>query len=354
VIPIDGQKKKTVAIHISRSDGKGTYPARRAAMIANALADEINIVYLCGVDSPPAPEGFKTMSTPTNALFLRALASIKPDLLLRDSGSTIQEEIEKVSELVPSVIHFDDFGDGGKYADLVFQTLYVESNDSAPDHYVLGRESFIADEKMASVKHIGLRKAQLGPLPHLVISFGEEDEGNLTYRALRHIMQLQIPLKVTVLIGEQYAHDTSTIRMMALERRNTTVLVPPYNYAEIFASADIILCASGYMPYEVAVMGIPCVVLAQNDFELGLAFPKEQHGFIHLGLGRKVKQSSLLNAIMEPLLHEPLRKKAIARQTALGLGDGKDAVCEAIRYYLEYPKRNTSGEAGKETSDMLH
>ena len=57
---------------------------------------------------------------------------------------------------------------------------------------------------------------------------------------------------------------------------------------------------------------------------------------------------------MEPLLHEPLRKKSIARQTALGLGDGKEAVCEAIRYYLEYPKRNTSGGAGKKTSDMLH
>lgn len=321
-------------------------------MIANTLADDIDIVYLCGVDSPPAPEGFKTVPTPNNTMFLQALMSIKPDLLLRDTGSTIQEEVEKITELVPSIIHFDDFGDGGKCADLVFQTLYVESNDIAPDHYVLGRDSFIADEKMASVKHIGLRKAQLGPLPHLVISFGEQDEGNLTYRALRHIMQLQIPLKVTVLIGENYSHDTSTIRMMALERRNTTVLAPPYNYAEIYAAADIVLCASGYMPYEVAVMGIPCVVLAQNDFEVGLAFPKEQHGFIHLGLGRKVKQSSLLNAIMEPLLHEPLRKKAIARQTALGLGDGKDAVCEAIRYYLEYPKRNIKGGIGKEKSNI--
>ena len=100
-------------------------------MIANTLADEIDIVYLCGADSPPAPEGFKTISTPSNALFLQALTSIKPDLLLRDSGSTIHEEIEKIAELVPSIIHFDDFGDGGKCADLVFQTLYVESNDSA-------------------------------------------------------------------------------------------------------------------------------------------------------------------------------------------------------------------------------
>jgi spore coat polysaccharide biosynthesis predicted glycosyltransferase SpsG len=323
-------------------------------MITNDLAVETTIVFLCGTDSPPAPEGFETVSFTTTTKFSQALATIKPDLLLRDSGSTILEEVEKIAALVPAIIHFDDFGDGGKCADLVFQTLYPETNDPVPDHYVMGRESFIADEQMVSFKNIGLRKRQSNPLPHLVISFGEEDEGNLTYRALRHIMQLQIPLKVTALIGECYSHDTSALQMMALGRRNTTILVQPYNVAEVFATADIVLCASSYMPYEVAVMGIPCVVLAQNDFELGLAFPKEQHGFIHLGLGRKVKQSSLLNAIMEPLLHEPLRKKAIARQTALGIGDGKDAVCEAIRYYLEYPKRNTNGEAGKETSPMLH
>ncbi len=354
VIPIDGQEKKKIAIHISQSDGKGTYPARRAAMIAYALAEGTNIVFLCGEDSPPAPDGFKTVSTVGSSSLLRTIANIKPDLLLRDSGSTSREEVEKISELVPSIIHFDDFGDGGNYADLVFQTLYAESSDKVPDHYVVGIESFIADKETVLFKQIGLRKDRPGPLPHLVISFGDDDPGNLTYRALRHMNQLQIPLKVTVLVGERYSHDTSTLRMMALGRRNTTILEYPYNFAEVCASADVILCASGYMPYEVAVIGIPCVVLAQNEFELGLAFPKEQHGFIHLGLGRKIKQSSLLNAVMEPLLHESLRKKAVARQAALGIGDGKDAVCEAIRYYLEYPKRNTIGKAGKETFDMLH
>lgn len=354
VIPIDGQEKKRIAIHISRSDGKGTYPARRATILAQALANEATVVFFCGEDSPPTPADFKEIRVGNSASLLRKLAMFQPDLFIRDSGSTLAEEVDKIRELVPSIIHFDDFGDGGKCADLVFQTLYTESNDSIPDHYVVGLESFIADDEVNSFKQIGLRKVRQDPLPHLVISFGDEDAGNLSYRALRHMMQLQIPLKVTVLVGERYAHDTSTLRMMALGRRNTTVLEYPFNFAEVCASADVILCASGYMPYEVAVMGIPCVILAQNDFELELAFPKEQHGFIHLGLGRKVKQSSLLNAIMEPLLHEPLRKKAIARQAALGLGDGKDAVCEAIRYYLEYPKRKTGGQAGKETSDMLN
>lgn len=344
---------KKVAIHITRVDGKGTYPARRAEMIARALPDT-EVVFLCGDGSFPAPEGFKSIKLGSaSSSLVQTLAEIKPDLLLRDSGSTSQEEVEKICEIIPAVIHFDDFGDGGNYADLVIQTLFIESNEKAPEHYVEGTETFIADEQAASFKNIGLRKDSPGPLPHLVISFGDEDAGNLSYRALRHMLQLQIPLKVTVLVGENYSHDTSTLQMMALGRRNTFIKKHPYNFAEECAAADVILCASGYMPYEVAVMGIPCVILAQNDFELSLAFPKEKHGFIHLGAGRKVKQSSLLNAVMEPLLHEPLRKKAVQRQTALNLGDGKEAVCEAILYYLDYPKRQIEGTTGKETSGML-
>ena len=47
----------------------------------------------------------------SNSTLVQALAEIKPDLLLRDSGSTSQEEVEKICEIVPSVIHFDDFGE---------------------------------------------------------------------------------------------------------------------------------------------------------------------------------------------------------------------------------------------------
>ena len=101
------------------------------------------------------------------------------------------------------------------------------------------------------------------------------------------MLQLQIPLKVTVLVGKNYSHDMSNFVLWRLadgihSLKNNLIILP-----KSIASADIVLCASGYMPYEVAVMGIPCVVLAQNDFELSLAFPKEKHGFIHLGAGTK-------------------------------------------------------------------
>lgn len=348
MIPIENPKRKNVAIHISRSNGKGSYPARRANRLAEEIAKEANVIFIAGENSPSPPEDFKSVSIGKNANLLQTLALLQPDLLIRDTGSTIVEEVDKIREIVPSILHFDDFGDGGLKADFVLQTLQEDMNEGYAAHHVVDRKLFIASPSLLAYAKHGLQKPQPGSLPHLVIAFGEEDEGNLSYRALRHVSQLQIPLKVTVLIGEEYAHDISTLQMMALGRRNTTVIKPPYHFEEIYATADVILCSSGYMPYEVAVMGIPCIVLAQNDFELGLAFPNDKQGFAHLGLGRKVKQSNLLNAIMEPLLHESLRKRMIERQLALNLGDGLDKVMETISYLLEYPKR------GKTMSDMLH
>ena len=78
---------------------------------------------------------------------------------------------------------------------------------------------------------------------------------------------------------------------MALGRRNTTIVAAPYSLPEELIKADIVVCSAGYTPYEIAVLGLPCIVIAQNEQELLNAFPKEEHGFIHLGLGRKVKQS---------------------------------------------------------------
>lgn len=353
MIPINGQLKKKIAIYVSNAEGKGTYPKRRAETIARALPNDIDITFIYDEHDTGFQGDFQKIEINRPSALVHAIEQLKPDLLVRDSGSTPIDEVKKIKQTVPAIIHFDDFGEGGKEADLVFQTLYTECNEKPPAHYVIGATSFIADEQMEPFKHIGLTRKVSQPLPHLVISFGDDDIGNLSYRALRHMLQLHIPLKVTVLIGENYRHDVSELRMMALGRRNTFIKEHPHHIANILSTADIVLSGSGYMPYEIAVMGIPCIVLAQNEFELSLAFPKEHHGFVYLGSGRKVKQSELLNAIMEPLLHDARRKKAIARQVALNIGDGKDAVCEAILYYLEYSKRQHYKETGKENFDMV-
>lgn len=354
MIPITMQPKKKVAIYVCDTDGKGSYPLRRAKTIAQSLPKSIETILIAPKKFHSLFQDFTLIHAENSRELLTTLKKITPDLLLRDSGSTSKEEVENSKKIVPSVIHFDDFGSGGALADFVIQTLYTETNEKQLEHYIVGPETFIADEQIAPYKEIGLRKKNTHHTPHLVVTFGDEDSSNLTYRALRHLLQLQIPLKITVLIGENYKHDKIDLQMMALSRRNTSIVQQPENHAEVLSTADIILCASGYFPYEIGVMGIPCIVLAQNEFESTLDFPSEKNGFIHLGLGRKVKQSNLLNAVMEFLLHDSVRQKTIKRQTRLNLGNGQNIIHEAILYCLDYPKRNSANDGpGKETSDMI-
>ena len=68
------------------------------------------------------------------------------------------------------------------------------------------------------------------------------------------------------------------------------------------------------MPFLVAQFQIPCIILCAHEEEVNYAFPQEGHGFANLGLGRKIKQSYLQNAVMEIILHDNRRKAYIQKQ----------------------------------------
>ena len=339
MVPIEKQVQKTIVIYLSITEGKGSYPLRRAQILADTLKNEAEVIFLYDSETPVPSNNFTCHKVIGSSSLIKLVGKLQPDLLIRDSGSSHKEEMIKIQELVPSILHFDDFGDGGQLADWVIQTLYPETQELCADHYIVGPQTFMADASLQSFRHAGLKRKSPSSSSQLVISFGDEDPGNLTFRALRHLKQLQIPLSVMVLLGKNYQHDVSEIQMMALSRRNTKVVQAPDNRAELFSKADMILCDASYTPYEIAIIGVPCIVLAQNEFESNLGFPTERNGFTHLGLGRKVTQSNLLNAIMEPLLHDARKERAIKKQLQIDVGNGEEKVLEAIRYLLEFPKR---------------
>ncbi|WOV84590.1 hypothetical protein PGH26_01320 [Sporosarcina jeotgali] len=343
MIPITTQPKKLIALCLSSTEEKNGYPLRRALRIAEELSSEATIVFITDVPLPDIPTAYRTMEAATHRTLLQVVSFLKPDLLIRDTGSTVKDEVEAIWKLVPSILHFDDFGEGGHAADFVIQTLYGENAVDVTDQFKTGIRTFMPDPRCEELR--AKRDLQtFGDPPRLLIAFGEKDPGNLTFRAFRHVMNLQIPLNVTILLGKSYEHDASTLQMMALSRRNTSVKKAPHDFLDLAAEADIVLCGGGYMPYDVASIGVPCIVLAQSSFESELQFPTDRDGFSHLGLGRKVKQSNLLNAIMEPLLHDSLRKRDIDRQLALPLGEEADTLFETARYLLDHPKRAVPGK----------
>lgn len=336
---LTGQPKKKAVFYCTAIDIPSAYRTRRALRIAHALTD-IEVIFLSERPLPHVEAaGFRVDTIHGKDGLRKAAGDLQPDILLRD-GRAEPEETAALKEIVPAIIHFDDNGEDTSPADLIFRTFGGETRGPVPSNVVEGQTGFIADPSLIRHRRAGLAKHPPGDLPHIVVTHGPADPSNLSYRTLRHLTQLHIPLKVTVLLGEAYTHPDDPLMMMALGKRNVTVRKMPYDYGRELASADIVICSSGHIPFDVAFLSIPCIVLAQNEAELGHALPNEENGFIPLGLGRKVKQSMLLNAVMELLLHEPRRKRAIERQAALRVEDGIDLVSEAVLYYLEYPPRD--------------
>ena len=61
----------------------------------------------------------------------------------------------------------------------------------------------------------------------------------------------------------------------------------------------------------------------------------------HIGLGRKMKQSHLQNAVMEFLLHEPIRKRALERQQKIGF-DINENILSDLFIELAHQRYNIS------------
>ena len=68
--------------------------------------------------------------------------------------------------------------------------------------------------------------------------------------------------------------------------------------------ADLALIGQGRTIFEVASMGVPSVVLAQNEREATHGFASMEHGFLNLGLGKAVSQEVIENTL-NWLIHTP-------------------------------------------------
>ena len=311
-------QQKTILFTI----GRAGYPVTRCLQLAKLLASH-RILFAAPEKQPLVlqmldQQGFAPLSYARNADLKKLLVEHEPDVVISDGFDTDIDEGRLLSSLVPITLHFDDFGEGGKAATRVIQSLYREDRESVGSHYVTGPSGFVVPEDLEPYANSGLKQSPPLLLPHVVVTFADDDADNLSYRTLRHLLHLQIPLAITVALHSRYSHNRDDLKLMALGRKQTRI-VECDDPIQLISEANLVVCDASYTPYHVAVIGKPCIVIAEDEKEAQHAFPKEANGFIYLGLGRKLKQSHLQNAVMETILHPHRSMRAIKKQLALRL-----------------------------------
>lgn len=255
---------------------------------------------------------------------IEEIDKIKPDIIINDILDTSVEYMTKLKERKVRIINFEDLGPGAVLADAVINALYPSnvpySNFFTGHEYYCARPEFLL---------IGPKKLQK-KIGNILLSFGGTDPNNLTCLVLKAIDKSTIKFDINVITGPGYVHNLNLLNLVAKCQHKVNVLKNVTNMAKHIHSADLMFTSAGRTMYEAAILGVPCVVIAQNFRELTHIFGHVYHGFINLGLHSNISEEEVFKVFEDIARSYETRKLMNERMLKNDLHTGINRVVKII------------------------
>lgn len=252
--------------------------------------------------------------------------SLNPFLVVNDRLDTSKESVQRLKEKNIRVVNIEDLGEGAQAADLVINAIYPEK-EILPRHYFgpdyfCAREEFLLHEEKeieASVKTV-------------LLSFGGVDPCNLTQKVLQsiHLFCKQANIKIKVVLGLGYQHPESLKPFSAIEIHRNVQSISDFMY-----EADIAFSSAGRTIYELALIGTPSIIVAQNEREMSHFFASAENGFLHLGLGNEVQEDRILTAFKDLYGSFEKRSEMNRKMKRHNIRTGRERVIKLINDLIE-------------------
>ena len=174
------------------------------------------------------------------------------------------------------IINFEDDGEGAIKADLVFNALY---NESDLPQFKVGEKYYISGKTFMFYNSIEISEK----VKNVFISFGGADPQNYSDRLLNMIKKEEYnDYHFTVVLGRAKTNIEELLKYN--EKENIDVLYDVSNMPELMSKCDIAITSRGRTGYELAILGVPSIAMAQNKREEKHGFVCEENGFNYIGL----------------------------------------------------------------------
>lgn len=322
-------KKKNILFVLTGNKVVGLGHVYNTLILANEILNH-NVSFLVDKDSELAFQKIKSSNysvrIQSNEDIIDDIEKFNPDVVINDCLDTNQSYIVSLKEKNIHVINIEDLGEGAKYADLVINAIYPEkvkqlNHYYGPDYFCARDEFLLLPQKVISSN-----------VNKVLITFGGVDPNNLTNKSLEAIYSFCIDrnIKITVVLGLGYQKvETLTKFEKVVIKENVS------NIAIEMLDADICFTSAGRTTYELALVGTPSIVLAQNARELTHFFADEANGFVSLGLGEEVEPGEILDAF-EGLLKDPSKRRFMHNKMKNNnIREGKSKVVQLIKRHIE-------------------
>ena len=296
-------EREKVAIYVNGSNRIGMGHVYRALELADEFYSKPDIIFDTNETSVSVFGNTKHNLIPVNGVeeLIDRCRNERYTIFINDVLDTSYEYMSSLKDSMPDckIINFEDSGDGTKLADIVFNALYSHS-EQANVH--AGEKYYIAPKTFMFYKPICIDDR----VKNVFISFGGADPQNYSDRLLQIVSKDEYKeFKFIVVLGRAKKNVNELLKYN--ENENIEVLYDVANMPELMTSCDIGITSRGRTGYELALLGIPTIAMAQNYREEKHGFISNENGFTYIGLNPE-------NEIIESNLKMYLESSKIARE----------------------------------------
>ncbi len=256
--------------------------------------------------------------------FEALLKEIQPDILINDILDTTEEYMSMVVKYCKRVVNFEDVGTGAKYADAVINALY-EKGDKLHNEFYGSKYFCIRDEFLEEHP-----KEFSEEVENVLVIFGGADPSDLTgrlYEICKVLHGKHPKINFHFLLGFAYPHKD---KIVTDEENRIFVHNDVKRVSAYMNKMDLAITSQGRTVYELASMGVPSIVMAQNEREAEHVFAGIQNGFINLGIGSEQDALTIISTIRWLIQTPKVRREMQKLQLAKDFSKGQDRVIRLI------------------------
>ncbi|WP_300082482.1 cytidyltransferase [uncultured Thomasclavelia sp.] len=272
--------KEKVAIYVNGNNKRGIGHIYRALELADEFYSKPDIYYDIN-QTKKEVFGYTTHNIiGVNGIgeLLEILKKEQYTIFINDVLTTSIDYMIAIRQAIPlaKIINFEDDGEGIYKADLVINALY---NNINLNHVKCGEKYYIASKLFMFYEPITINKK----VKKVFISFGGADPQNYSDRLLKIVSNDKYKeINFIVVLGRAKLNVDKLLEYNKYS--NIEVYFDVKNIAELMSECDIGITSRGRTGYELAILGIPTIAMAQNNREEKHGFVCNENGFTYIGL----------------------------------------------------------------------
>ena len=234
---------------------------------------------------------------------LKLNSSYQKDILIIDMMEKDDEFIKRIKEKF-IVISFDDTKGGGKYSDLVINS--VVGDPLKRGNYFYGPEYFMMRPEIAQYN---LREKSIANFANkILICLGGSDPCSINLRMIDWLNGLEFLGKIEWVLGPSVNDKDVIIKHFNDLNLDITPIIDYKDMGELYSNADLCISAAGFSLYEIACVGLPAITICLYPHQIPTARKFEEKGAIcNLGFHKKLEKNTLKTTLYKLLKDRPLR-----------------------------------------------